>query len=213
MRRNLLAAAHPNEADTRILWLPGAYNTPEDFVRAGFGQAVARRGLPLDLEFIDLELRYLGDDSALVELRNEVLEPLEQAGIAVWLGGISLGGLLALHFAASLPAGLAGLCLLAPYLGNRMLIEEIVRAPGLKNWQPGESADSDTERQVWRYLKDRSEDALPLHLGFGRQDRFASGLELLARCLAPESVNVIDGGHDWQTWTKLWESFLDSRFA
>jgi hypothetical protein len=213
VRRSLLSAAHANEAATRILWLPGAYNAPEDFVRAGFGEAVARRGLPLDLEFIDLELRYLGDDSALKDLRNEVVLPLQRAGIAVWLGGISLGGLLALHFAASLSAEPAGLCLLAPYLGNRMLIEEIARAPGLQNWQPGKSVESDAERQIWRYIQNRGKDAAPLYLGFGRQDRFAPALELLAGNLPPKSVNVIEGGHDWRTWAALWENFLDSPFA
>ena len=213
MRRSLLAAALPNQAAVRILWLPGAYNTPEDFVHAGFGEAVSRRGLPLDLEFVDLELRYLGDDSALVELHNEIVLPLRQAGIAVWLGGISLGGLLALHYAASVSADLAGLCLLAPYLGNRMLLEEIARAPGLQNWQPGPSVDNDAERQIWRYVQKRDKDAAPLYLGFGRQDRFVTGLELLARNLPPQSVDVIDGGHDWRTWTALWENFLESRCA
>jgi hypothetical protein len=196
-----------------MLWLPGAYNTSEDFMRAGFGEAVGRRGLCLDLEFIDLELRYLGDDSALMELREGVVRPLQRAGIAVWLGGISLGGLLALHFAASLSGELAGLCLLAPYMGNRMLIEEIVRARGLARWQPGKSVESDAERQVWRYIQTRSKQATPLYLGFGRQDRFAPGLELLADNLPPQSVNVIEGGHDWRTWATLWENFLESRFA
>jgi pimeloyl-ACP methyl ester carboxylesterase len=213
MRRNSLSAAHPNPAATRMLWLPGAYNSPEDFVRAGFGDAVARRGLALDLEFIDLELRYLGDERALMELRDEVVRPLQQAGIAVWLGGISLGGLLALHFATSVAVKLAGLCLLAPYMGNRMLIEEIVQAPGLQRWQPGEIVQGDAERQVWRYLKEPGEDALPIYLGFGRQDRFAAGLQLLADNLAPKSVHVIEGGHDWRTWAMLWENFLDTRFA
>jgi pimeloyl-ACP methyl ester carboxylesterase len=196
-----------------MLWLPGAYNTPEDFVQAGFGAAVARRGLGLDLEFIDLELRYLGDDGALRELRSEVVLPLREAGIAVWLGGISLGGLLALHFASSHQVELAGLCLLAPYLGNRMLVEEIGQAQSLDRWQPGELLESDPERQIWRYIKDRRKDAAPLYLGFGREDRFASALQLLAANLAPGSVDVIEGGHDWRTWAMLWESFLDSHFA
>ena len=196
-----------------MLWLPGAYNVPEDFVQAGFGAAVAQRGLSLDLEFIDLELRYLGDEGPLLELRNDVLLPLREAGVEVWLGGISLGGLLALHFASSSCAGLAGLCLLAPYLGNRMLIAEIGRARGLENWQAGGRLDDDVERQIWRFIQRRRADAAPLYLGFGREDRFASALELLAANLPANSVDVIEGGHDWPTWTKLWEKFLDSHFA
>jgi len=196
-----------------MLWLPGAYNIPEDFVAAGFGAAVQRRGLPLDLEFIDLELRYLGDDGPLLELRAEVIGPLLEAGVAVWLCGISLGGLLALHFAASYSADLAGMCLLAPYLGSRMLIEEIAQAQGLDQWQPGPLAEVDAERRIWRYIQRRRDDAAPLYLGFGREDRFAPALELLAGNLAAKSVIVIEGGHDWRTWTSLWENFLDSRFA
>ena len=212
MRRNLFPAADPSQAATRILWLPGAYNAAEDFVRAGFGAAVSRRGLPLDLEFIDLELRYLGDNGALRQLRSEIVLPLREAGIAVWLAGISLGGSLALDFAASHSGELAGLCLLAPYLGNRMLIEEIVQARGLENWQPGELAETDVERRIWRYIKNRRTDAVPLYLGFGREDRFSSALQLLAGILPAESVEVMEGGHDWRTWAMLWERFLDSRF-
>ena len=196
-----------------MLWLPGAYNAAEDFVRAGFGAAVSQRGLPLDLEFIDLELRYFGDNHALQELRTEIVLPLREAGIAVWLAGISLGGSLALEFAAAHSGELAGLCLLAPYLGNRMLIEEIIQAPGLGAWQPGELAETDAERRIWRYIKNRRMDAAPLYLGFGREDRFSSALQLLAGILPSEWVEVIEGGHDWRTWAMLWENILDSRFA
>jgi len=51
-----------------------------------------------------------------------------------------------------------------------------------------------------------------LYLGFGRSDRFCAAHELLAATLPPESVDVIDGGHDWPTWFRLWENFVSSRF-
>lgn len=196
-----------------MIWLPGAYNAADDFLRAGFATAVARRGLPLDLEFVDLELRYLGDRGALEELHRSLIAPLHASGVAVWLAGISLGGLLALDYAASYADELAGLCLLAPYPGNRMLLQEIEHARTLRNWQPGELAETDAERRIWRYLKDRRADAAPLYLGYGRDDRFAAGLELLAAALPAESVDVIDGGHDWPTWAMLWENFLHRRFV
>jgi pimeloyl-ACP methyl ester carboxylesterase len=211
MRSSLHTAAHPKLAAARMIWVPGAYNAAEDFLRAGFAAAVARRGLSLDLEFVDLELRFWGDRGALEELRGSVILPLRAAGIAVWLAGISLGGLLALDFAASYAGDLAGLCLFAPYPGNRMLLQEIEQAPGLHNWQPGELAETDAERRIWRYLKSRRTDAAPLYLGFGKDDRFAAGLRLLAATLPADSVDVIDGAHDWGTWALLWENFLDSR--
>jgi len=208
MRSSFHPAVHPQPAAARMVWLPGAYNAADDFVRAGFATAVANRCLPLDLEFVDLELRHLGDNRALEELHQGLIAPLRASGTAVWLAGISLGGLLALDFAAAFAVDLAGLCLLAPYPGNRMLLREIEQAQGLRNWQPGKLAETDAERRIWRYIKNRRSGAVPLHLGFGRNDRFAAELELLAAALPAVSVDVIEGGHDGPTWALLWDNFL-----
>jgi hypothetical protein len=51
-----------------------------------------------------------------------------------------------------------------------------------------------------------------MYLGYGQEDRFSAAHRLLARELPAEAVDVIGGGHDWRTWTRLWENFLDSRF-
>jgi pimeloyl-ACP methyl ester carboxylesterase len=196
-----------------MVWLPGAYHAARDFLAAGFAEAVRVRRIPLDLLFVDMELAHVGDRSALQRLRSDIVLPARAAGVSIWLGGISLGGLFALDYAASHPDELDGLCLLAPYLGNRMLTAEIAQAPGLERWQPGELAETDEERRIWRYIKSRHADSRPLYLGFGQQDRFAATQELLAATLPAGSVNVIAGGHEWSTWVRLWENFLESRFA
>jgi pimeloyl-ACP methyl ester carboxylesterase len=205
-------AMHPGVAATRIVWLPGAYNSAQEFEDAGFSSAVAKRRAPVDLTYVDLEMQHLGDRSALRELRADVVLPARASGIALWIGGISLGGMLALEYAATYPDDLDGLCLLAPYLGNRMLTSEIAAAPGVAAWHPGELAEADEERRIWRYIKMRGEDSRPLYLGYGRTDRFAAAQALLAAALPANSVDVIEGGHEWLTWTTLWENFLDSRF-
>jgi pimeloyl-ACP methyl ester carboxylesterase len=205
-------AAAGAPAPTRMAWLPGAYHTAEDFVSAGFPDAVLARRKSLDLILIDPQLQHVGDRRVLEQLRSDVVLPARAAGVSIWLGGISLGGLFALDYAASYPDELDGLCLLAPYLGSRMLTGEIARAPGLEAWQPGELAQTDEERRIWRHIKNRRAGSRPLYLGFGRQDRFSAAHELLAAALPPESVDVIAGGHDWTTWSRLWENFLDSRF-
>jgi pimeloyl-ACP methyl ester carboxylesterase len=196
-----------------MVWLPGAYHVAQDFVSAGFPQAVHARRLALDLIFVDLELEHVRDRSALECLRSGMVLPARAAGISIWLGGISLGGLFALGYAASFPDEVDGLCLLAPYLGNRILTAEIAQAPGLAAWVPGELAETDEERRIWRYLKTRRADSTALYLGFGQGDRFSAAHELLAATLPAGSVDVIDGGHEWSTWVRLWESFLDSRFT
>jgi hypothetical protein len=99
--------------------------------------------------------------------------------------------------------------LLAPYPGNRLLIGEIVRAGGRAACQPAPLADSDEERRIWRFIQTRGSGPPPVYLGYGRGDRFAQGLDLMAQALPPAAVQVIEGGHDWSTWTALWERFLD----
>jgi pimeloyl-ACP methyl ester carboxylesterase len=133
-----------------VVWLPGANQSAQDFLTAGFARAVQSRRRAIDLWFVDLELAYMTDRAALDELRSQIVRPARAAGASVWLGGISLGGLLALDFAASHPNELDGLCLLAPYLGSRILTAEIAAAPGLAAWQPGELAQDDDERRIWR---------------------------------------------------------------
>jgi pimeloyl-ACP methyl ester carboxylesterase len=199
-------------ASSCMVWLPGAYHAAQDFVTAGFARAVRARQLSLDLVFIDMELEHVGDRSALRKLRSDIVSPVRAAGISIWLGGISLGGMFALNYAASHPDELDGLCLLAPYLGNRILTNEIACAPGLGAWHPGELAEADEERRLWRYVKNRHAGSPPLYLGFGREDRFSAAHELLAATLPADSVNVIPGGHEWPIWSSLWENFLDSRF-
>jgi pimeloyl-ACP methyl ester carboxylesterase len=198
-------------ASSCMVWLPGAYHAAQDFVTAGFARAVRARQLSLDLVFIDMELEHVGDRSALPKLRSDIVSPALAAGISIWLGGISLGGMFALNYAASHPDELDGLCLLAPYLGNRIVTDEIARAPGLAAWRPGELEEADEERRLWRYVKNRHAGSPPLYLGFGREDRFSAAHELLAATLPADSVDVIPGGHEWPVWSSLWENFLDSR--
>lgn len=213
MRSLFVPALASSPAPTHIVWLPGAYHAAPDFLSAGFAQAVHARHAPIDLTLVDLELAHVGDRSAVRRVRSEIVLPARASGVSVWLGGISLGGMVALDYGACHPEELAGLCLLAPYLGSRILTAEIVQAPGLAAWQPGPLAETDEERRIWRYIKNRRVDSRPLYLGFGRSDRFAASHELLAATLPGDAVNVIEGGHDWSTWLTLWENFLDSRFT
>jgi pimeloyl-ACP methyl ester carboxylesterase len=197
-----------------MVWLPGAFHTPEDFLSAGFAAAVRERDITLDLEFVQLELEHVQDRRMVGRLAREVIAPARARGNStVWLGGISLGGLIALEYAASGAGHWDGLCLLAPYLGNRILITEIERSGGLAAWQPQALAESDEERRIWCFVRERRGAPRPLYLGYGRDDRFAAAHELMAQALPPKAVDVAPGGHDWRTWLTLWERFLESNFT
>jgi pimeloyl-ACP methyl ester carboxylesterase len=210
---SIFRAAAPHAAMMRMVWLPGAYQAASDFLEAGFPEAVLNRHAALDLEFVDLGMRHMGDRSVLRRLRSEVIVPARNGGLSVWLAGISLGGLIALDYAATYPQDLDGLCLFAPYLGNRMLTAEINAAPGLEAWEPGELAEADEERRIWRHIKEYGAGSAPLYLGFGADDRFSAAHQLLASKLPADAVDIIEGGHDWPTWKRLWENFLQARFA
>jgi pimeloyl-ACP methyl ester carboxylesterase len=200
-------------APIRVLMLPAAYAGPADFIRHGFVHAVRDRLLEVDLVFAGFQLQEVGDGSVFRRLREEILLPACTLGCAVWMGGISLGGYLALGYAERHPDELAGLCLFAPYLGSHLLTSEIERANGLESWRPGEFPEDDDERRVWRFIRTLRAGSLPVHLGLGREDRFGRRHRLMAAALAPHSVDVVSGGHDWPTWRRLWDRFLDVRLV
>jgi pimeloyl-ACP methyl ester carboxylesterase len=213
MRAILEPAETGTMAPTRVLLLPAAYTAPEDFLREGFVRTTRERLLPVDLVFVELKLQHLTDRTILRRLRHEVVLPARALGCrSIWLGGISLGGFVALAYAERYPQEIDGLCLFAPYLGNHIVTGEIERANGVHEWTPGELAEDDDERRIWRFIKEHRGRASPLHLGFGRDDRFADSHRMMASALAPESVDVVPGGHEWPVWLRLWENFLDARF-
>jgi alpha/beta hydrolase fold len=213
MRTVLEPATTEGMAATRVLLLPAAYTTPDDFLREGFVKAARDRALPVDLVFVELKVQHLTDRTILRRLRHEVVLPARALGCrSIWLGGISIGGFVALAYAERYPEEIDGLCLLAPYLGNHIVTGEIERANGVHEWTPGELAADDDERRIWRFIKEHRARPSPLHLGFGRDDRFADSHRMMAAALAPECVDVVLGGHEWPVWRQLWENFLDARF-
>jgi len=207
-----LRARPDRHAPLAVVMLPAAYTVAEDFVHAGFDAAVRARGLAIDLTFASLDFAHVTDRSVVERVRTQLLAPAHARGAAVWLGGISLGGYVALCCAARASAELAGLCLFAPYLGSYLVTSEVARA-GLAHWPLAEPAPEDDERGVWQFLKERRARGVPLHLGLGREDRFAERHRLLAEALDPAEVDTVPGGHDWPTWRRLWDNFLDARIA
>lgn len=193
-------------ADLLVL-LPGAHMRPEDFVEAGFFAEVEQRALALDLCAVAIDMATVSDGRAVGALRREVLQPARRTHGRVWLGGISLGGLLALETTASHPELVDGLCLIAPYPGSRLVINAIARAGGIDAWQPTAEALRDPDARVWHWLK-----APPLHrpvfVGHGLQDRFADGMAQLAARFPEASRHTVAGDHDWPAWRALWLRFL-----
>lgn len=208
------AAVDTAAAPDCVVMLPAAFCAAEDFVREGFVSAARTRSLPLDLVFVQPAARHVTDRSVLERLHEEIILPARGRGSRAWLGGISLGGYLALGYAARHADQLTGLCLLAPYVGSHLVTGEIARAGGVQQWQPAQCNDADDEeRRLWCFVKSYDRRRLQMHLGMGSDDRFADRHRVLAQALAPADVESVPGGHDWPTWHRLWENFLARRFT
>jgi pimeloyl-ACP methyl ester carboxylesterase len=191
-----------------IVLLPGAYMRPEDFVQAGFCGAVEQRRLQLDITLADLDLEMISDGSAVPAIVDQILLPARQNYQRVWLGGISLGGLLALCLNADHPGAVDGLCLIAPYPGSRLTTNAINRAGGLGLWQATDDELTDPEFRAYRWLKAPPAD-FPVFAGYGTEDRFAEGMKTIAERFPENARSAVPGGHDWPAWQVLWEYFLD----
>ncbi|MCV0441090.1 MAG: alpha/beta fold hydrolase [Hydrogenophaga sp.] len=199
----------PGKAPHLLVMLPGMVMRPEELFEAGFADAIAQRGLPVDLLAVDVSGIGLDAADTWGALQDQILAPARAARSSVWLGGISLGGMVAMAHAAAHPGAVDGLCLLAPYPGSRPSVNVMERAGGPDHWQPTPDDLRDPELRVWQWLQCPPPD-LPVFVGHGTEDRFAARIERVAGRFAPASRHTVAGGHDWPAWRLLWDRFLDA---
>lgn len=201
------------ENNPLLVMLPGAGHGADDFVHAGFIAELRERDLPVDVLAVDAHSHFYLDKSIVTRLHEEVIAPALAARPApLWLLGISLGGMGASLYARAHPGTVTNLLLLAPFFAVRGTIAEVTRAGGLAQWQPGELAEDDDERQLLQWLKEyrpAAPGAPAIRLGYGTNDRYAPASSLLAARLTAARTTTVAGGHDWDTWTVLWRHWLD----
>lgn len=192
-----------------VVFLPGRGDRAEDFEDRGLLGAARAAGLEADVLAVDAHLAYYYKRVITERLWEDVVLPARARGYRrLWVVGISLGGLGAITLAQEHPDAVAGLFVLAPYLGEPELTREIEAAGGLARWD-GAPSERDF-RGVWGFLRGYAagETRPPLWLAYGESDRYAYGHRLLATALPRERVMVTSGGHDWKAWEHLWREFL-----
>ncbi len=221
----LRLAPQASPAPCLVVFLPGRGDRPEHFRRHGFDRLAREAGVGCELLAVDAHLGYYRNRSVLERLHRDVVAPARARGIEeIWLVGISLGGVGALLYEAEHPGEIAGAVLLAPFLGERPIVDEVAAAGGLAGWQPGPAPavekEEEFQRRLWRFLHARSTGGssgtggagpgpLPrLYLGWGEDDSFARANRLLADVLPPEAVLTVPGGHDWPPWRALFAGLL-----
>jgi pimeloyl-ACP methyl ester carboxylesterase len=203
------AASGSGRARRVLVMLPGVGMAAQEFVDHGFIAALRAQRAPVDVVVADAHADLYLEGSILERLEHDVIAPALARGYdGLWLLGVSLGGMGALAYARLHPGRVKGILLLAPFLGVPGTIAEVRRAGGLAAWEPGPLGD-DRERAVLAWLKDHGPGDPTLLLGYGVDDRFAAGHALLAARLPAERVATCAGGHDWETWSRLWRMLLE----
>jgi pimeloyl-ACP methyl ester carboxylesterase len=198
--------------------LPGFGDTDSDFHDHGFEQAIDARNLPVDTIAVSATIGYYMRETLLERMRTDVLDPARAQGYEqIWIVGISMGGIGTLLVAkdqATRHRELAGIVLLAPYLGTDDVQKEVANAGGLAKWQPSAPRpDEEYSRGVWRWLKTATEQpqsSPAIYLGAGDADRRSAGYDALAAALPHSHVFHTPGPHDWEPWGVMWAKFLDS---
>jgi pimeloyl-ACP methyl ester carboxylesterase len=217
---SIATRAYPDKpARCLLVLLPGMGDSDHDFADHGFIEALRQRKLSVDTISANATIGYYARNTLLARLDDDVFASARKAGYQeIWVGGISMGGMGTLLVAQHHASEVAGMILIAPYLGDDDLIDEIAAAGGIDRWRPPPKLKQDDyQRKTWAWLKNATEHpetGPKIYLAAGDRDKLRRGHKLLAAVLPPERVFHTKGKHDWKYWAVLWADFLDhSDFA
>ena len=213
--RTIIDSAQPGARPPVVVaMLSATFSEPEDFQREGFPQALRARGIAAELVMAELRAAWVADGSIVDRIDASIVGPARTRGAErIWLGGISLGALAALGYAARHGAALEGVALISPYPATRDVLDEVEAAGGLAGWDPEIPAGGDIEREAWLFLARPPAGAPAVVCYYASGDRFAEGQRRIAETLPPGASRELPGGHDWSAWRVLWDTFLAERGA
>ncbi len=201
-----------------LVLLPGILDSPEDFHLHGFIDGMHSLVPNCDLVAVATHLYDYYDRSIVDRIHEDIIIEGRHRGYErVWIVGVSMGAIAAILTAREHPEDVDGLILISPYLGTSRFIhrfrEEIRTHGTLASWAAATHDESfriervlHDPRPIWRWLARHctAEAASPpFYLAYAYGDRFASAQRLLAEWTAPEHAFAAQGGHDWQTWRRL----------
>jgi pimeloyl-ACP methyl ester carboxylesterase len=199
----------PKPAQRLVIVLPGRGDGLNGLQRTGIAQAIQSQWPDADVTLSGLTMDYYLKGGAVQRLHDEIVVPARTRGYReVWLLGASLGGLGALMYDGQWPGTVDGLILMAPYLGEKPLLQEIAAAGGIGTWNPGPlpaNVDGDNfQRELWRQLQGWSRDprrARNVWLAYGDKDYLRDTMPSLIPLLPSSHVLLRHGRHAWTVWT------------
>ena len=210
-----LAAPAPNGTPEAVVVLPGFGDDAERMRDRGFAAAVQRAWPHADVLLTNATFAYYSKGSLVPRLEQDVIAPARQRYAKVWLAGASMGGSGTLLYERQRPGQVAGLLLMAPFLGDEDLLDEVRAAGGILKWEPGPppaAVDGENwQREIWRVIKDWTRDpalARRAWLLVGTSDKLLASARLAAPALPPAHYVEVEGGHTWQVWAPAAEMML-----
>jgi len=202
----------PMSAGTKrlVIVLPGRGDDLSDLQQSGIASTIQKQLSDADVWLIELTFPYYMEGRAPQRVHEQIVQPAKRAGYReIYLAGASMGGMGVLLYEREYPDQASGLILMAPYMGDEELIEEITAAGGLAKWQAGpkpKKIDSDNVgREEWRLIQSWKADnqrTRQVWLICGKSDRFHGAVKFIAPLLPPGHTVEPDGGHAWSVWTK-----------
>lgn len=188
-----------------VVLMPGRGERQGDFRRQGVIDEVGRQRPDAHVIAPDAHLGYYFSRTIVGRLREDVIGPARRRGERVTLLGVSLGGLGSLAYALEHPGEVDQILLVAPYLGEEELFEEIRKAGGLRRWEPRQPLDEDDYgRRLWKRIRDQwvvGGRPPPMRLVVGRDDHLLAASRLLGdEVMGREGYREVDGRHTWAAW-------------
>ena len=207
------------ERDRRLfILLPGRRDRVSDFARHGLIALAQKRVSNLDCVAVDATIGYYLDGSVAHRIQREIIVPTQAFQYhEVWLVGVSMGGMGALWYQSLYPGEVAGLILLAPFVGDdRKLFAEIDAAGGATAWARAQAVNNlerkaNYQRELWRFLgrvPSLSELRPQIWVAYGDRDRLRPGIERLKTVIPPARFLRLRGAHTWEAWKAGFDQIL-----
>jgi pimeloyl-ACP methyl ester carboxylesterase len=197
-----------------VVLLPTVGGDGSFYESQGFIQEMRKRGGEGHYKILDVKPSLYLNSELIELLKTEVIDPAKTDGYeTIWLVGTSLGGHGALLYLSKYPEDIYATVVLAPFLADPMTTSSIEDEGGLEKMDDCPGIAWDYACNMLVLIKDYL--SIPgnerrLALGYGTEDGFARQNRLLADLMPPDLVfTVPGGGHDWETWKKLWIQVLD----
>src|SRR3954468_5790338 len=156
--RSIEYANPSGPAKCLFVLLPGMGDHAEAFEQRGFVQELRAHSLSADIRATDATFGYYMRGTFLDRLAADVIAPAKARGYReIWLAGPSMGGFGSLFYTHAHTGDISGVLAIAPFLGDRDVIEEIIAAGGVKPWHPPARVDDmnrdNYQRELWRWLQ------------------------------------------------------------